>query len=470
MDIKVARDWIDNFWDQEILPSLSEYVSIPAKSPAFDPNWQQNGHIDAAIDHLVNWVHEHPVPEMKLDVHRLPGKTPTILIEIPGTLDQTVLLYGHMDKQPEFVGWLDGLGPWEPVIRDGKLYGRGGADDGYSIYSSIAACLLLTQQGVDLPRTLILIEGSEESGSIDLPFYMDELESIIGTPDLVIALDSVAGNYDQLWITTSLRGIAHGTLKVEVLEQGVHSGMAGGIVSSSFRILRQLLSRIEDESTGNIKPDFLKADIPEARINEAGYAGEILAKEFPNMYVYAGDSKPMLDDPAELVLNNTWRASMEVIGAEGFPPLNEAGNVLRPYTATKVSIRLPPTTDPVAAEQGLHNLLTSNAPANAKITFDADPPNPGWHAPLTSENLQSAMDAASTEWFGSPSVSMGCGGSIPFIEFLAKKYPQAEFVITGLLGPQSNAHGPNEFLHIQAAKNLTGSVASIIERWSGETD
>ncbi len=455
----------DNFWDQEILHSLAEYVKIPNKSPLYDPDWQEKGFMTQAMDHVVGWIEQQDIPGLLCKVHQLEGKTPTLVLELPGDINETVLVYGHLDKQPEFSGWFDDFGPWKPVFKDDRLYGRGAADDGYAVYSAVSAIKSLLEQNLPLPRIIVLIECSEESGSPDLADYMQVLGEQIGEPGLVIALDSACGNYDQLWLTTSLRGMIIGELKVEVLEQGAHSGMAGGIVASSFRIMRQVISRLEDEATGEITPSFLNEQIPETRRKEAIAAGEILKESFSEMYSYAGQGKPLSNDPTELVLNNTWLASLEVTGIDGIPDIQDAGNVLRPFTCAKLALRLPPTTDAVRATHELRELLTSNTPHGSNITFTSDSPNPGWHAPITVDHLESSIQQASQAFFGAPAISMGCGGSIPFMEFLAKKLPNAQFVVTGVLGPSSNAHGPNEFLHIPTAKKITACTAKIIYDW-----
>ena len=453
------------FWDEEILPSLSEYIRIPNKSPLFDPDWHAHGFMAQAMDHVVDWINKQEIPGLRLEVHQLDGKTPTLVLELPGEVEETILIYGHLDKQPEFTGWADGLDPWQPVFKDDRLYGRGGADDGYAVYSAISAIKALQEQALPLPRILVLIECSEESGSPDLPFYMDSLAQVIGEPGLVIALDSTCGNYDQLWITTSLRGMITGDLKVEVLEQGAHSGAAGGIVASSFRIMRQVISRIEIETTGEITPSFLNQQIPKIRRKEAIKAGEVLKESFTGMYTFIDKSTPISSDPTELILNNTWLSSLEVTGMDGIPGLQNAGNVLRPYTTAKIALRLPPTTDAMSAREELETLLTSNPPYGTRITFTSDNPNPGWHAPITVDHLECSMQNASSAYFGAPAISMGCGGSIPFMEFLANKFPRAQFVVTGVLGPLSNAHGPNEFLHIPTAKKITACVAQIVYDW-----
>lgn len=284
MDQSKNQQFVDEYWNEQVMPSLTEYVSIPNKSPMFDPEWEQHGYMTDAVNHMVDWVNAQGVDGLNTEVHTLPGRTPTILLTLDGDTDDTVLVYGHLDKQPEFDGWEPGLGPWTPVIRDEKLYGRGGADDGYAIYSAIVAIKSLMEQQLPRPRIVVLIEASEESGSPDLPFYMEALGSTIGDPSLVIALDSTCGNYDQLWLTTSLRGMLIADLSVRILQEGVHSGAAGGIVPSSFRILRSLVSRLEDETTGNIHPSFLNEQIPEHRRQEAIEAGKILNETFADQY------------------------------------------------------------------------------------------------------------------------------------------------------------------------------------------
>ncbi len=463
MDQTRNQSFVDEFWNDQVMPSLIEYVKIPNKSPMFDPEWEAHGYMTDAVNHMVDWVKSQQIDGLGVEIHALPERTPTILLTLEGTSGGNVLIYGHLDKQPEFDGWEPGLGPWQPVIRDEKLYGRGGADDGYAIYSAITAIRSLIDQQLPRPRIVVLIEASEESGSPDLPHYMEALNERIGDPDLVIALDSTCGNYDQLWLTTSLRGMLIGDLSVRILQEGVHSGAAGGIVPSSFRILRALVSRLEDEATGSIKPSFLNEQIPEHRRREAIEAGKILSETFADMYPFAGSARPVSEDPTELVLNNTWLPSLSVTGLGGAPKPEDAGNVLRPETSARLALRIPPTTDADKAAEALQALLAEESPYGAEVDLKLHTPNAGWHAPQTSASLQTSLDIASNAYFGAPSVAMGCGGSIPFMEFLAERTPTAEFVVTGVLGPRSNAHGPNEFLHLPTARKLTACVVDLIK-------
>jgi acetylornithine deacetylase/succinyl-diaminopimelate desuccinylase-like protein len=469
MDAKALNTFTADLWDREITPALVEYIRIPAKSPAFDPDWAAHGFIDQAVEHMAGWARGKikDLPGATLEIVRLEGRTPVIFIEAPGDAsseigDDTVLLYGHLDKQPEMTGWSDGLGPWEPVIRDDKLYGRGGADDGYAIYASVTALLALQAQGVKRARCVVLIEACEESGSFDLPFYVDHLSARIGSPSLVICLDSGCGNYDQLWLTTSLRGMTGGRLTVEVLEEGVHSGDASGVVPDSFRLARALLSRVEDAATGQVLPPVCNVDIPADRIRQAKVAAQALGEGAWRKFPFAGDTQPVTRDIAELLLNRSWRPTLTVIGAEGLPPPANAGNVLRPSTTLALSFRLPPTADATACGKALEAALTADPPQGAKITYTSAGAASGWNAPPLAPWLETAVQNASQATFGREAALMGEGGSIPFIGMLGEKFPSAQFVITGVLGPHSNAHGPNEFIHLPTGRKVTASAALIL--------
>jgi acetylornithine deacetylase/succinyl-diaminopimelate desuccinylase-like protein len=459
---RALLEFTAKMWDAEIVPQLVEYVRVPAKSPHFDRGWGSNGHIETVIRMAEQWCRARPVAGMTLEIVRLPKRTPLLFFEIPGAVDRTVLLYGHLDKQPEMVGWRDGLGPWTPVLENGMLYGRGGADDGYAVFAALAAILALQDQGVPHARCVGVIECCEESGSYDLPAYLEMLAPRIGDVDFVIGLDSGCGNYDQLWVTTSLRGIAAGTLTVEVLSEGVHSGDASGIVPSSFRVARALLDRLDDVGTGTVIPCEFHSEIPAERVDQARAAGAILGDMTWKKFPYTGRTRPMTADPGEAVLNRTWRPALSVTGAEGLPAIADAGNVLRPRTALKLSLRLPPTVDATAATRAMKRILESDPPHGASVTFQADQAATGWNAPPTAAWLKSALENASQACYGRPAAFMGEGGTIPFMGMLGESFPEAQFLITGVLGPKSNAHGPNEFLHIPYAKRLTASVAHVL--------
>jgi acetylornithine deacetylase/succinyl-diaminopimelate desuccinylase-like protein len=462
LDSKQAVETVRKAWDESIVPTLVEYIKIPNKSPMFDPEWQKSGHMERAVKLIEGWCRSRKVPGVKLEVVRLPNRTPVILMEVPGQTDDTVLLYGHLDKQPEMTGWSEGLGPWTPVMRGDRLYGRGGADDGYSSFASLTAIEALEQQKIPHARFVVLIEAGEESGSPDLPAYVDALEKRIGSVSLVICLDSGCGNYDQLWSTTSLRGIAAGTLTVEVLAEGVHSGHGSGIVPSSFRVLRALLSRLEDEKTGQILPKEFHVKIPSQREQQAHATaktlGDLIVKEFP----WAGKTRAVSKDNAELLLNRTWRPALSITGASGLPQPKDAGNVLRPKTTVKVSLRVPPTADAEQATKKLKELFETDPPYGAKVTFESEGASAGWNAPELAPWLADSMNRASGTYFGKDAMYMGEGGSIPFMGMLGKKFPKAQFMITGLLGPGSNAHGPNEFLDIPTGKKLTCCVSQVL--------
>jgi len=462
MDSNRLSAFVDENWERSILPSLSDFIKIPCLSPHFDADWESSGHIEAAVDHITRWCREQGPEGLELEVVRLPGRTPLIFMEVRGEGDGTVLLYGHLDKQPEMVGWDEDKGPWKPVLQDDKLYGRGGGDDGYAVYTSLLAIRALQEQGLSHPRCVILIEACEESGSYDLPHYIDALQERIGTPGLIVCIDSGAGNYEQWWCTSSLRGMAFGKLSVEILKQGVHSGDAGGIVPSSFRIARSLLSRLEDEATGAILPAAFSVEIPDQHRAFASACAEVLGAGVAGKYPFVDGAHATGEDPTELVLDRTWRSSLSVTGANGFPAVEKAGNVLRPITELALSLRLPPSVDAVAATDALTALLERDPPYGAKVRFEAQPPGQGWALPTLPDWLAASIDKGSRTFFERPPCFVGEGGSIPFMGLLSEKYPAAHFLVTGVLGPGSNAHGPNEFLHIPAAKRLTCGVATVL--------
>ncbi|HZD51611.1 MAG TPA: M20 family metallopeptidase [Woeseiaceae bacterium] len=462
MNTNRISEFVNGTWDDSIIPELCDYIKIPNKSPAFDPDWAQHGHMDRAADLLADWCRRQPIEDASVEVVRLPNRTPLLFIDVPGQSDDVVLLYGHYDKQPEFSGWAEDLGPWKPVIRDGRLYGRGGADDGYATFGSLTALRALREQGIPHAHCVVLIEGCEESGSFDLPHYIETLGDRLGSPSLVVCLDAECGNYDQLWCTTSLRGNLVGTLSVEVLREGVHSGSAGGVVPSSFRILRGLLSRIEDESSGRIVLDALHAEVPAQCLEQAREAAEVLGDSVWRRFPWVDEAARADEPPFELLLANTWRPTLSITGADGLPALVNAGNVLLPKTTLKLSFRLPPTGDPRAAASAVKEALEADPPPFARTSFQVDSTMGGWNAPAVAPWLESAMQGASQAFFGEPSMYMGTGGSIPFMGMLGEKFPEAQFLVTGLLGPNANALGPNEFLHIETGKRLTACVAKVL--------
>ncbi|MDG5975830.1 peptidase m20 [Hydrogenophaga taeniospiralis CCUG 15921] len=478
---------VDAAWSRSIVPELVRYIEVPAKSPAFDADWAAHGLLDRVLHSAADWVRAQQVEGLTLEIVRLNDahgvpRTPVLFFEVPasaGNKDtpvpatgQTVLMYGHLDKQPEFTGWRSDLGPWTPKIVEGKLYGRGGADDGYAVYASVAAIQALKAQGAAHPRIVGLIETGEESGSPDLLPYVDALRPRLGDVGLVICLDSGAGNYDQLWLTTSLRGMASGVLKVEILTEGIHSGDASGLVPSSFRIMRQVLDRLEDSATGRLLPASFHCEVPAERIAQARATAAILGDEIHQRFPWAhhdcGGSTvfalPTTTDPVEALLNRTWRPTLSVTGAEGFPTLQNAGNVLRPYTAFKLSLRLPPLVDAAAATQQLKALLEDNAPYQAHVTFEGEGSASGWNAPSTTPWFEQALQDASRAHFGAGCGTIGQGGTIPLMNLLSQGFPRAQMMVCGVLGPKSNAHGPNEFLHLDYARRLTASVAQVIAR------
>lgn len=468
LDPDALRTFCAARWRDSIVPALEDFIRIPAKSPAFDAEWAAHGHLRAAADLALEWVRGCAVSGLEAEIIELPGRTPTLLVEIPAfgddASDAQVLMYGHLDKQPEVTGWDDNKGPWEPIVENGKLYGRGAADDGYAVFGSLCAIEALQAQGASHPRVTVLIETSEESGSPDLAAYVEHLSARLGSPDLVVCLDSGAGDYERMWLCTSLRGNVTGDLRISTVTEGIHSGDASGIVPSSFRVARVLLDRIEDAATGEIVLDALRAEVPSDRMEQARAAAGVLGEGVHDKYPFQPGAQPMGEDGVGRILARTWAATLSVTGADGMPPLADAGNVLRPETALKLSFRLAPTTDPDAAARAITEALETDPPYGAQVRFENADAATGWNAPPFAPWLDEAIQDSSRTFFGEDAVSLGEGGTIPLMGLLGESFPEAQFVITGVLGPGSNAHGPNEFLHLDMAEKLTACVAMIVAR------
>jgi len=466
VDRSVLTRTVRGLWDDDILPSLSELVAVPAISPAFDPKWSENGQLAAAIEHVRAWLADRDLPGTTIEVVELPDRTPLLLVDVPASGeagDGTTLLYGHLDKQPPVANWSEGLGPWTPVLRDGRLYGRGAADDGYSGYAAIAAIEAVRAAGGAHTRCVILLETGEESGSPDLPVYLAHLGDRLGRVSLVVCLDSGGGDYDRMWLTTSLRGLVQATMTVRVLEGGLHSGMASGIVPSSFRIARQLLDRLEDSATGEVLVREMHVDIPEHRLAEVREAVESVPGSQTGFLPLVGDTTPMGTDEVELALNAGWRPTLSITGADGLPSPEDAGNVLRPFTTLVLSFRLPPTANSAVAVEAVRKALTTDVPYGATVELSRIEHADGWNAPTLAPWLSDTLDAAGKEVFGAPWRTVALGGSIPFMGLLHEAYPDAQFLVTGAVGPDSNCHVPDEWLHLAHAARITEAVALVLD-------
>ena len=461
LDLDELSDFVEEWWDKSALPSLCEFVEIPALSPSFDSDWEANGYLDAAVNTFIAWIRSLPLKGLTVSVHRLKNRSPLLLVKIEGDEDGEVLFYSHLDKQPEATGWSEGKGPWKPVIEDGWLFGRGSVDDGYGGYAGILSVLALQDQGVSHPTCRFLIETGEESGSPDLSYYLDELESVLGTPDLVIVLDTGGIDYDRLWVTESLRGIVAGTLSVKVSSVGVHSGHGSGVMPSSFRLARQLLSRIEDENTGEIKPEWLHIEITDKMKEQATKIIEMNSESTDDFPLLDGVEK-QVNDPLDIFLTMNLSPSLSIIGADGIPSIQDAGNVLRTNTDLKISIRTPPGISAEKVAVKVQELLEKDPPNGAHVSAVMTEVADGFLSPELPEKLSEMLEKAGKQFYGNSPMSLFIGGTIPVMAMLQSRYPDSKFIITGAGGPGGNAHGPDEKLHIPTAKKVTKCMAAAV--------
>lgn len=455
-------------WRRDVLPLLDSFARIRDLSPAFEPGWEEAGRLEEAALLLAEWASQRPIRGATVEVVRLPGLTPTVTVDIPASdpdVEGTVLIYSHYDKQPPFDGWTGDRSPWSPVIEGDRLYARGVADDGYALPSALVAVESVVAAAGRHGRCVVIAEGSEESGSPHLAEVLDHLGGRFGSPDVVVALDSGCPTYDRLWVTTSLRGFVDGTLTVKVLDHGVHSGSAGGSIPSSLRLVRLLLDRIEEARSGDLLLPVLRSDPPAGALADASALAVALAGAGP-----ADEPFPVVDGlvldgngVADRAMRTAWAGSLAVVGADGLPPTGSAGNVLLPWVTLKLVIRLPPTADALAASAALGRALTADPPSGALVEWSPGHSADGWVAGPRAPWLNAALERASQACFGQPAGVFGEGGSIPFMGWLASRFPGSQILASGVLGPGSNAHGPDESLHLPTAERLTAALAMVLD-------
>lgn len=459
-------------FERDALDTLLAYGEIPCLSPMYDAAWRENGHLDAAVELLAGWARARRLANFSVDVERLEGRTPLLVVTVEATASGTgtAVLYGHLDKQPPLGDWSEGLAPFQPTRVGDRLYARGLADDGYSTFSALLALEALEDAGTPHSRVVVLIEASEESGSPDLVAYLEHLSAHLGDVRFMVCLDSGALTYDRLWVTTSLRGIVNVALTVGVLSRGQHSGAVSGVAPSSFRILRQLLDRVEDSATGEILVRELIEEIPTEHVE----AARATAEEFGDVTVA---DLPLLDgvvpmgaSAAERILRSTWYPTLSVVGMGGVPLPEIAGNVLRASTTAVLSFRLAPTSDANDAARAIVSTLATNPPEGAAVEVDLIQAADGWMAPPLAPWLDDALADASRSAFGREAAFTGEGGSIPFLASLAARYPEAAFVATGVLGPDSNAHGIDEMLDLPTAVAVTNAVSHLLGAFAAENE
>jgi len=468
LDLGNLMDRSDEIWEQSILPSLSDFIEIKALSPLFEPDWANLGELDATIEIFCKWLDEQGISGMSYETHRIDDLSPVLLVTIEGTGPGEVIFYSHLDKQPSKPElWSEGLHPLRAVRRDPWLYGRGSVDDGYGGYLCATSIRLLQEAGEPHPRCTMIIETCEESGSFDLPPYLEELTDQLGNPDMVVVMDSGGPDYDHVWMTEALRGLVSGTLSVKVSHEGIHSGNSGGSIPSSFRIQRILLDRVEDSATGRVLIPEMHADIPQEVRDKAVALRDIVGNSIWEQFPTVDSLRQASESTEDMIVAMNWEPTLSIIGADGMPSVQVAGNVLRTNTDLKLSFRIPPGVDSEAAIACAKKILEEDPPYGAEVTFTPDSSADGFHAPPLSGTVSDAIHDASMELTGLPPLATWTGGTIPFMAMMQGKYPEAMFLCTGSSGPGNNAHGPDEKLHIPSSKRLTVALSATVSAICG---
>ncbi|CAG9311573.1 unnamed protein product [Blepharisma stoltei] len=463
MDSQRIQEVISQGVDSGVIPTLMDYIRIPSLSTAFDPNWETNGYMEQAQEVLLSYVRSLNIEGFTYEIVKEPGKPWLVFGEVQATAPDkgTILMYGHMDKQPHLSGWTVG-GPTDPVIVDGKLYGRGGGDDGYALPGAALCIKTLQSLGIPHGRIVIVAENEEESDSESLVYYINKLRDRIGSPELIVCLDSGIMNYQQFFITTSLRGVVNIDVTVKTILAGMHSGGTSGVLPSAYRIMQHIISRIEDERTGEILIPELHTEIKPSIYEGAAQIVKFMGPYIVGAFPLINGVKPMTDDLVQLLINRSWKPTLTVIGCEGLPPVADAGNVIQPHFTTRLSVRLPPGVSGKVATEALIREITRDPLYNAVVEVTPQSPSDGWAQNDLEPWLNEAVQEASNSVFHAPALNLWEGGSIPFMGYLGELFPSAQFVITGILHLESNPHSINENFSIEYLKKALSCVAYII--------
>lgn len=454
-------------WTGEHLAALSAFVAIPSVSPAFDSAWERSGALAAAVDLVADWFTDRTaLPGVRAHRLRINGRTPLLIVDIPAfDPDQadgphrTVLAYGHLDVQPAGGGWTV-TDPFRPVVRESRLYGRGAGDDKYVPLAVVAALEALRAANQAHPQVILLLETSEESSSVDLPAHLAAHGGLLGQPDLIVCLDTFVPDTSRLWHSTSMRGIVVADLSVAVAREGLHSGLVGGVVPSSFRLLRALLDRIENSSTGACLLPSLHADVPAGHCDALRRQAERSRPPASGLPLLPG-VRPLSGDPLAQLLAQSWEPSVAYVGMDGMPATGAAGSVLRASTTVRLSIRLPPTVRAIDAVAALRATLEADPPAGATVRLDVHGAEDGWSTTVP-EGLGVLLDEAGVAGYGARAAECGGGATIPPLGILARRFPEAAIVPLGLVTPSCNPHGPDEHIDLDSAERLTIALATLL--------
>jgi acetylornithine deacetylase/succinyl-diaminopimelate desuccinylase-like protein len=460
MDTNSLKKYIEKQFTINVLPNLMNFIRIPNLSPLFDPNWNKNGLLLKAANLIVSYAKSLNIKNAEINLLQDSPYTPLIFIDIPASRqndERTILFYAHYDKQPYGTGWDEDKSPTNPVIIDGHLYGRGSADDGYASFSILTAIKTCQEYNCPMPRICCIFEGAEESRDVDLKYYFNKLIPVLGQNIIAfIPLDAGCSDYNRLWMTNSLRGYFDFDVNIETLQQESHYGPeASGIIAENLFLVRKLYDGIIDSTNGEFKLEEFKVDqipaiIEEQMQKEIEVVGEDYIKNIP---LYDGVS-PLKSDVRELMINNRWKPTCNILGMDNCPKMEDRGFGVNPSIKVHFSMRVPPLINKDKAIDALKIALTSSTFFGAKVSLGYYEFGEGTVLANMTNRTKNVLNKASLEFFGNEMIFNGGGGSIPFITYFQSFYPNTDIICSGILGTDSHEHGPNENLNIEACKKM----------------
>jgi acetylornithine deacetylase/succinyl-diaminopimelate desuccinylase-like protein len=455
VDTDALRNAVSAAFDTTV-SQLKDLVSIPGIAwPSFDP-----AHLDRSAEAVAALVRSAGLGDVRIlrcdKEDGTPGGPAVVARREAADGNPTILLYAHHDVQPPGDPALWESEPFTAVERDGRLYGRGAADDKAGIMAHIAAYGAVTQvlgEEFGLGVTLFF-EGEEEAGSPTFRTFLETHRELLRA-DVIVVADSSNWKVGVPALTTSLRGLIDGTIEVQVLEHAVHSGMYGGPVLDAPTLLSRLIATLHDAEGSVAIEGLVGRDEATVDLTEAEFRADASVLDGVKLAGTGTIASRMWTKPA-----------LSIIGFDA-PSVDVASNTLLPRARAKFSLRLAPGQVPADAMEAVRRHVETHAPFGAKVVFT---PGESGNAYLTDRSSAAAgfaMWALGESW-GVPAVEMGIGGSIPFISDLTELYPEAQILVTGVEDPDSRAHSANESLHVEDFRNAVVAEALLLARLSSE--
>ena len=471
MEPKILHETISKIFNTTTLPNLMNFIRIPNTSPEFDPDWDKNNLLLKASKLIITFIKTLQLKNTEITLLKDENHTPFILTETKSSKEKeknTILFYAHIDKQPNCEGWDKGKSATNPIIENGRLYGRGSIDDGYAIYSILTAIKYCQDNNLFTNRIICIFECSEESSSDDLNYYFDKLIPFFGNDiSLFCCVDLTCLDYKKMWIVNCIRGVMDFDVKIYTLNNDIYSNFTKGVFPDNFMIFRKLCDLLRNEKGEFLIPELIISEdkIPKDRKKELEEASKEIGIDFIKVLPLYNNTKPMKDDIYKLLLNNIWKVSMIIKGIDGIPDKKYEGNILSKGLKARIQMRIPPLLNGKKAFEAIKKKFIENTPFNSKVEVEMIGIDDGWNDKNFSERSKNVFNYVSKIGFGNDVGFKFDGGSVPFIQYFENKYPKSQIANLGIRGYECNEHGPNESIDLDACKKFIAALVILMSEY-----